>query len=183
MCEGYRGLTLRAVAAEADVYADSIRYYFGGKRGLVEAVSLNISHDLSVLLMESVKSIKDEHERVQAMADVGRRIAEDTRSYRAYWELLPEILSDSEWTKREAEDYEWCRKLYAHYTPRSAVDFDDLPDPERAHRLTSLMVAVVDGLALQKAMDPDRVDLPAVFALWAELLSPAVDETLGLRKG
>jgi AcrR family transcriptional regulator len=175
--DGFQGLTLRAVAAEANAYGDAIRYYFGGKRGLLEAVSLNVSHDLSVALMESVRSATDERERVQELADVGRRIAEDTTSYRLYWELLPHILAEPDWMAREAEDYEWVRRLYAHVTPPRPAAFADLTDPNRAHRLTSLMVAVVDGLALQKALDPEHVDLPAIFALWAELLAPAVDAT------
>lgn len=179
MRDGLKGLTLKSVAAEAGVYTDSIRYYFGSKNGLIEAVSLNVSHDLSIVLMESLVGIDDDSERTRAMANVGRRLAEDQASYRVYWELLPGIFADPEWTAREAEDYEWCRRLYAHYFPRRPAEFGELPDPERARTLTSIMVAVVDGLALQKAMDPNSVDLEVAFELFAEIVRPALEATLG----
>jgi len=177
--DGYKGLTLRSVAAEAGVYADSVRYYFGGKSGLVEAVALNLSHDLSLNTMESVRAIADEDERMRTIAEVNRRIAEDTDSYRVYWELLPHILADRRWMTREAEDYEWYRRLYAHFFPRRPAEFHDLPDPQRARNMASLMVAVGDGLALQKTLDPDGVDLPAIFALWGEIVRPALAQAFG----
>lgn len=177
--DGYKGLTLRAVAAEANVYGDSVRYYFGGKNGLVEAVALSLSHDLSLNTLASVRAIADEDERMRAIAEVNRRIAEDTDSYRVYWELFPHILADRRWMAREAEDYEWYRRLYAHFFPRRPAEFRDLPDPERARNMASLMVAVGDGLAVQKALDPDGVDLPAIFALWGEIVRPALAEAFG----
>ena len=97
---GYAGLTLRAVAAEADVYADSIRYYFGGKSGLLRAVALNLSHDLALSVVDSVGAIDDEGEPSRVVDEVNRPIAEDTDSYRVYWELLPHILADPEWRMR-----------------------------------------------------------------------------------
>ncbi len=178
--DGLKGLTLKSVAAESNVYADSIRYYFGGKSGLVEAVSLNLSHDLSLTLMESVRAI-DEDERMQAIAGINQRIAEDADSYRVYWELVPGILASPEWRAREAQDYEWYRRLYAHFFPRRPAEFKDLPNPERARNMTSLMVAVGDGLAFQKMLDPDHVDLEAIFALWCEVVRPVLADVFGTR--
>jgi hypothetical protein len=39
----------------------------------------------------------------------------------------------------------------------------------RLQGLASLIVAVIDGLALQVAVDPDGVDRDAVFALLADM--------------
>jgi AcrR family transcriptional regulator len=178
MREGANGVTFRAVADEAGVYADSIRYYFGGKKGLLEAVSLNASHDLSVVLMDSLSGARGGDERLRALADVMSRLAEDTSGYRVWWSLVPQILADPEWTAREAADYEWARRLYAQSFPRQPAEFEEFPDPQRARNLTALMVAVVDGLAFQKAIDPDSVDLEAIIALWTELLQPVLESTL-----
>jgi AcrR family transcriptional regulator len=177
--DGYSGLTLRSAAVEANVYADAIRYYFGGKKGLVEAVALSLSHDLTVMTLESVSDVDDEAERLRAMAQINHTIAEDLDDYRVYWELLPHILADPEWKVREAEDYEWYRRLYARLSPRRPAGFDALPDPERARDLASLLMAVGDGLALQKLLDPEHVDLSAIFALWDEIVTPVLEETFG----
>ncbi len=96
-----------------------------------------------------------------------------------YWELLPHILADPEWKAREAEDYEWYRRLYAHYFWPSPAEFSGLPESSRARNLATLMIAVGDGLALQKMLDPGNLDLAAVFALWAELVRPALSRLLG----
>ena len=179
--DGYAGLTLRTAAAEAGVYADSIRYYFGGKKGLVEAVALSLSHDLGLTALESIQAVADEDARLRSMTQVSRTIAEDQDSYRVYWEILPHILSDPEWTGREADDYEWYRRLYARFSPREPEGFQGLPDPERARNLASLLIAVGDGLALQKSLDPERVDLDAIYALWGEIVLPALLDTFGSR--
>lgn len=178
MRDGPDGVTLRAVADEAGVYADSVRYYFGGKQGLLKAVSLNISHDLTVALMRSLDAAESDEERLQALSDVIRSLAEDSDSYRVWWALVPQILADEQWMRREADDYEWCRRLYAHFVPRRPAEFGALPDPQRARNLTALIVAVVDGLAFQKAIDPENVDLEGIVALWCELLRPILKETL-----
>ncbi len=177
--DGYKGLTLRSVAAESEIYADSIRYYFGGKNGLIRAVALNLSHDLGLATLESVRAIENEDERMGVIAEVNRTIAEDAESYRVYWELLPHILADPDWKTREAEDYEWYRRLYAHYFWRRPAELSDLPESTRARNLATLMIAVGDGLALQKMLDPGNLDLAEVFALWAELVRPALSRLLG----
>jgi AcrR family transcriptional regulator len=172
--DGYAGLTLRAVAAEADVYADSIRYYFGGKSGLLRAVALNLSHDLALSVVDSVGAIDDEGEPSRVVAEVNKPIAEDTDSYRVYWELLPHILADPEWMVREAEDYEWYRRLYARAILRRPVEFGELPDPSRTRSIASVLIAVGDGLALQKMLDPHNVDLSEIFQVWADIVRPVL---------
>jgi AcrR family transcriptional regulator len=178
MRDGADGVTLRAVAEEAGVYADSIRYYFGGKQGLLKAVSLNISHDLTLALMSSLNAAEDESQRLSALSGVIRSLAEDSDSYRVWWALVPQILADEQWTRREADDYEWCRRLYAHFIPLRPAELGTPSDPQRARNLTALIVAVVDGLAFQKAIDPTNVDLDGIVSLWCELLTPALREAL-----
>ena len=181
--EGYAGLTLRSAAAEANVYADSIRYYFGGKKGLVEAIALSLSHDLGLTALESIAAVDDEDTRMRVMTQVSRTIAEDRDSYRVYWEILPHILADPEWTSREAEDYEWYRRLYTSFPLRDPAVSRSSPDLARARNLASLLIAVGDGLALQKSLDPEHVDLAAVFALWDEIVLPVLLDTFGSRRG
>ncbi len=41
---------------------------------------------------------------------------------------------------------------------------------ERLRRFASLMVAMTDGLAVQKLLDPAGVDLEPLFELWESML-------------
>ena len=49
---GLKSFTLTAVTAEAGVYADSIRYYFGGIGGVLETIVSSLSHATSIRAME-----------------------------------------------------------------------------------------------------------------------------------
>jgi AcrR family transcriptional regulator len=169
---------MKAVAAEAGLYADSIRYYFGSKRGLVEAVALDVSHDLSLQAMRQLGSIADTSERSRAVVDVGRQLAADTSAYRIFWELTPHILRDDQWRQRQASEYEWYRQLYPRYYPTSPMAFADLLDPTDARNLASLMIAVIDGMALQSSLDPNAVDLAGIFSLWQRIVAPHLETLL-----
>ena len=68
---GLKGFTLTAVAAEAGVYADSIRYYFGGIGGLLETIVSSLSHVTSFRALESLGAIDERGRRSQALAEAG----------------------------------------------------------------------------------------------------------------
>jgi hypothetical protein len=52
-------------------------------------------------------------------------------------------------------------------------DAGDAATDARLRLFASLMVAMTDGLAVQKLLDPDGVDLEVLFALWDEILQSA----------
>ena len=57
----------------------------------------------------------------------------------------------------------------------STLEVTGLPPAEAAHAerleaLASLIIAVIDGLSLQVAVDPDGVDRDAVFGLLADMV-------------
>lgn len=163
---GFLGLTVEAVAAESGEYRDSIRYYFGGKAGLVAAVIDSLTHDQSLEAMRKTRMLAPGESRVAVLVDGDLRMAEDTAAFRDFYEILPHALSDEELRARVADLYEWYRSLYVD-------SFDgELGEEQRQEigRYGALMVAVTDGLALQKALDPQRVDLEELFRLWSDML-------------
>jgi AcrR family transcriptional regulator len=176
---GLKGLTLTAVAAEADVYADSIRYYFGGMRGLLETVVFSLSHESSLRAMKSLGAIGDSSTRAHEIAEIGKTIAVEP-DYTIYWEVLPRILRDEKWRHRLAAEYEWYRELYLRDFPEHPAAFRPVPDTKRARQLASVMVAVIDGFALQKAVDPDNIDLDEAFQYWSAVIAPTLAATLAL---
>ena len=177
---GLKGFTLTAVAAEAGVYADSIRYYFGGIGGLLETIVSSLSHVTSFRALESLGAIDERGRRSQALAEAGLDVAEEEEQYRVFWEVVPRVLGDEVLRKRMAKEYEWYRELYLRDFPERPTELRQVPDQERARTLSSLMVAIIDGLALQKSLDPDHVDLGAAFAMWAEIVAPALERELAL---
>ncbi len=179
--DGLKRFTLTAVAKEAGIYADSIRYYFGGIGGVFETIVSTVSHATSVRSIESLLAIAERGRRAHAFAEAGRHIAEEEKEYRVFWEIVPRVIGDDVSRQRMAKEYEWYRELYLRDFPERPSELRHVRDRERARTLSSLMVAVIDGMALQKAIDPDHVDLEAVFAMWAEIVAPTLDTELALR--
>jgi hypothetical protein len=90
--------------------------------------------------------------------------------YQTIWEMLPHILRSRQLKGRVAKLYDLHRR---HYDEVFAGNGEEL-DPKTLRSYASLLIAVLDGLAIQKALDPEGVDIEAIFALWAEILSASV---------
>jgi AcrR family transcriptional regulator len=164
--DGFEALTVEAVAAEAGAYRDSVRYYFGSKAAFVAAVVDALAHDQSLAAVAETRTLPDGAQRARSLVAADRKLVDDRDSFRDFFALLPHVLRDEELRGRVAALYDWYRDLYA----AALGDAAGGADAERLRRLASLMVAMSDGLAVQKLLDPDDVDLEALFALWADLL-------------
>ncbi len=164
--DGFDKLSFEAIAAEAGVYTSAIRYYFGSKSGLVEALVDVSTHDASLRVYERSRSESSRQMRVR------RAVLESidlTRPgvYQTTWEMLPHILRSKSLRSRVARLYDLHRR---HYDEVFAGPDGEL-DPEAVRSYASLLIAVLDGIAMQKALDPAGVDAEAIFALWADILT------------
>jgi AcrR family transcriptional regulator len=163
---GYEALTVEAVAAEAGAYRDSVRYYFGSKAAFIAAVVESLAHDQSLNAHTETRALPAGDQRVHSMVASDRRLVDDRDGFRDFFALFPHVLLDDDLRLRVAALYDWYRDLYVDGIDDSAAAHD----PERLRRLASLMVAMTDGLAVQKLLDPVGVDLESLFALWEEIL-------------
>jgi AcrR family transcriptional regulator len=166
---GYQALTVEAVAAEAGAYRDSVRYYFGSKAAFVVAVVDSLSHDQSLGAVAESEAAQGGDARVHGLVAGDRRLVDDRAAFRDFFAILPHVVLDEELRERVAALYEWYRDLYVE-------GFGDATpaDAERLRRLASLMVAMTDGLAVQKLLDPDGVELEPLFELWEGMLRRAL---------
>ena len=171
---GYEALTVEAVAAEAGAYRDSVRYYFGSKAAFVAAVVDSLSHDQSLSAVTETQAVRGGDERVHGLVAADRRLVDDRAAFADFFALLPHVVLEEELRERVAALYEWYRDLYVE----GLGDASPIEEPQ-LRRVASLMVAMTDGLAVQKLLDPDGVDLQPLFELWEsmlrETLLPAAD--------
>lgn len=163
---GFEALTVEAVAAEAGAYRDAVRYYFGDKAAFVATVVDSLAHDQTVDAFEKTRELPSGAARVHALVDGDRELAEDTASFRDFFTIVPHALRDEELRPRVAALYDWYRDLYV----RALADGVEGEVRASLYEHAHLMSAVTDGLALQKALDPDRVDLERLFGLWERML-------------
>jgi AcrR family transcriptional regulator len=166
---GYQALTVEAVAAEAGAYRDSVRYYFGGKAAFIAAVVDSLAHDQSLGAVAESETAEGGGERVHGLIAGDRRLVADRAAFRDFFAILPHVVLDDELRDRVAALYDWYRDLYMEGLGGATT-----VEQEQLRRFASLMVAMTDGLAVQKLLDPDGVELEPLFELWESMLRAAL---------
>ena len=180
---GFEGLTIEAVANQANVSRTLIPYHFGSRAGLVEILIDSLFHDLAVDIWrlrsrggsgesgssESGGGPGSASGRLSGYLELIRREGHDVPGQRDFFELMVLALRDPVLSRRVAE-------LYAEYRD---LDLDmagvaaDGGSAWRRPAVGAVLQAIADGLALQAALDP-AFDLDAAVAAAAELLRPAL---------
>jgi AcrR family transcriptional regulator len=147
-----------------------IAYYFGNKAGLVAAVLDSVIHDEYVASLNRMKHVDPARRRHQLIEEIGR-MAGSTDEFRVFFEMLPHILRDDVLRARVAQLYGWYWTVKLRWLGAADGEFDD-PD---LLGLTQLLSAVIDGLAVQAAIDP-AIDLANPLRVLADMLqdSPAL---------
>jgi AcrR family transcriptional regulator len=167
---GFEGLTVEAVANQANVSRTLIPYHFGSRAGLVEVLIDSLFHDLAVdiwHLRETGAPGRDLHSYLELV----RREGHDVPGQRDFFELMVLALRDPVLSKRVAD-------LFAEYRELD-LDIAGIPAgeaaPWRDPAVGAVLQAIADGLALQAALDPE-FDLDAAVAVAGRLLGPALAE-------
>jgi AcrR family transcriptional regulator len=164
--KGYSGLTMQAVEKEAGVNRALVHYYFGSKAGLLEAVVAGLFEDPAFGYSDDVMSAPAGAERARALLEWLRRISADRRSGRLLYELLPHVLRSQKLRRRAAELYAAYRRFDGECLAPGATLGAELRED-----LGALSVAIVEGLGVQSAVDPDGFARDRAFALWEEVIT------------
>ena len=163
--DGFARLTFDAIAAESGETASLIRYHFGSKAGLIEALLDSVVHQGSADLLDTLRAAGPGDERRRALLDVHRRWIADPDEYRTYYAILSHALFEEGLRDKYRDLFKWYEQLESW-----ALADDESAVARRAvEPLATLMVAVTDGLGLQKQADPD-FDAAPVFDVLQEML-------------
>ena len=165
---GYEALTVEAVAADAGAYRDAVRYYFGSKAAFIAAMVDSLAHDQMLNAAAETERLPAGEQRVHSLVAHDRKLLDDRDSFRDFFALLPHVLADDELHERVASLYTWYRDVYAHLMGGEAAQ------QQRLHQYASLMVAMIDGLAVQALLDSAGVDAGALLTLWEQMLHQAL---------
>ncbi|MGA2529599.1 MAG: TetR/AcrR family transcriptional regulator [Acidimicrobiales bacterium] len=163
--DGFTALTLSAIAEEAEESKASIGYHFGNKDGLVAALVDSLTHDANRALIQECSSLPAGPARMQALLEGESRIVADGSSFQAFFEVLPYALRDPSLRRRVAALYDGYRETVL----RCISDTDPASGPE-LRSFCALMIAIVDGLAIQYCLDPEGADAASVIRQWGRLV-------------
>jgi AcrR family transcriptional regulator len=164
--EGFGALTLNSVSAASGENKAMIAYYFGNKAGLVAAVLDSVIHDEYIASQDRMKDV-DPRRRTQRLVEEMRRMDAAAEEFRVFFELLPHALRDETLRRRIALLYTWYWRVKLEWLgvtdPSGALE-----DPELLG-LAQILSAVIDGLAIQAAIDPE-LDLANPYRIFHKML-------------
>jgi len=174
---GLEGLTIEAVANEANVSRTLIPYHFGSRAGLVAILFDSLFHDLAV----SVYGLAGPGGSLPTFLDWIKREADDVQSQHDFFELIVSALREPDLARRIAALYDDYRELVLEMTGVSEpAESDEAAlrpvSDERRRELAaigSVLVAIEDGIGLQAALDPS-FDVDGALAMVETMIGDAL---------
>jgi len=159
---GYAELTITAISQVSGVNRALVSYYFGGKAGLLSALVETLFMNPDVGYVEEIRSTRAGEDRASALLDWQRRVSENDRTNRMLCELLPHALRDPEVRARFAEEYRIYREVDGDCLKGAPRELSD----DELEALAAVSIAVVEGLGIQRALDPERFDHERAWRMW-----------------
>ncbi len=166
---GFSALTFEAIAQESGENRSSIRYHFGSKAGLVRALIDSHTYDACQRLIAETESEDLADQRIRLLVSGIRRMTEDTESFRSFFELLPHVIRSDALRERVVNQYAWYRALNFQW-----LGVEQETASRQLRGLAMLMVAAIDGLAIQSLLDPDDPDLEPAFELVEQIINTTI---------
>jgi AcrR family transcriptional regulator len=173
VAKGFAGLTLRAIAQESGENSAMVQYYFGNKEGLVKAMIDSVFRDDQRDAAAAMSTVTSD-DRLPRFVD-GLRTISSSRSFRVFFDVLPYALRNEGLRSRMARAYDWYRHIKLDWL---RANDQALPSEQPALLgLAELMTAVVDGLAIQEAID-DGFDMRRPYAVLEFMLQRSLPDLL-----
>jgi AcrR family transcriptional regulator len=173
VAKGFSGLTLRAIAKESGENSAMVQYYFGNKEGLVKAMIDSVFRDDQEDAAAAMSTVTGD-DRLPRFVDGLRKIS-SSRSFRVFFDVLPYALRNEGLRGRMSRAYDWYRRIKIDWL--RAQDQASPSERQAMLGLAELMTAVVDGLAIQEAID-DEFDMRRPYAVLEFMLQRSLPDLL-----
>lgn len=145
--DGYAGLTIAKVAVRAGESKPLVAYHFGSKRGLVAAAGREVAEMITTAVLDAVEGADSVEKVVRGVVvGVDRVLDQDERLARLYFDLAAVSVVDPEIRRTIARVNEGWREVLTDLLTGA----EDGPTPARARVLTLMVIAGVQGLALER---------------------------------
>jgi AcrR family transcriptional regulator len=157
--DGYAGLTMKRVAAEAAVSQGILHYYFRDKAAMLAAAARRVTVDLDRRVAAESRRARDARGRLRAVIRACLRTAVDNRDF---WTVFIEFWGEAFHERRLAavnrQAYARARRHIGAGLARGVAtgEFRRIDVKEAA----ALVLAVLDGLSLQVTFDRGLMTLP-----------------------
>jgi AcrR family transcriptional regulator len=157
--DGYAGLTMKRVAAEAEVSQGILHYYFRDKAAMLAAAALRVTADLDRRVAAETRGARDARGRLRAVIRACLRTAvEDRGFWTVFIEFWGEAFHDRRLAAVNRRAYARARRLIGEGLAQGMAlgQFRPVALEEAA----AVTLALLDGLALQLTFDRGLMTLP-----------------------
>ena len=178
--KGFSGLTLKAIAEESGENSAMVQYYFGNKAGLVAAIIDSQFLDELAGVSAAMDTVIGD-DLLPKFVDSLRPISA-WPSFRVFFDVLPYTLRHEEYKERMAAIYDFYRQVKLQWLHAESLELDTQVHHDALLGFAALIVAIVDGLAIQKAIDQD-FDLSRPYDVLEVLLAEGLPKLLGTDLG
>jgi AcrR family transcriptional regulator len=163
--DGYAGVTLQRVAAEAGEHKSLVLYHFGSKAALLTMLVDSLWHDLDVELFHSLEDLPERSERrILALIDSQRRLGHLTTQQQMYMDLFPGLTRRADTRRHLADLNRSYRDLHRRFLSPTGLDEGELS------ALASLVLAIGDGMAVCLLLRPDDIADVQVYRLLEDMV-------------
>jgi len=173
---GYEAVTLEAVALEAGEDRATITRHFGSKAGLINALFDDLGDDIYDDIVARAEAVPAGERRRHVFIRSLGELAVDRQLTLGMFELVPHVLRDPVLRERFATLYVMYRELMLEQTGigERLTALHAYEDRRDVAALPALVMAVIDGMSFQQALDPAAVDVKRVFALLDAFVSSVI---------
>lgn len=162
--DGLPGLTMKALAKESGFHQGSLHYYFPNKRAILEGAVDRVMRALHQRVAAKTGDARDPRQRLRAIIKACLGTAEEQSEF---WTVLMQFWSamvyDGHFRSTNAAQYASLRRLIGRIVRAGIHSGDFRPvTPERAG---AVILALVDGLSLQRDFDRKALSFPEAVRL------------------
>jgi AcrR family transcriptional regulator len=162
--DGYAGLTMKRVAAEAAVSQGILHYYFRDKAAMLAAAALRVTADLDRRVAVEARGARDARTRLRAVIRACLETAVESRDFwTVFIEFWGEALHHHHLARVNRQAYARARRLIGSALARGRAEGDvRRVDVEEA---AAVVLGLLDGLSLQLTFEPGLMTLPRAARL------------------
>jgi AcrR family transcriptional regulator len=169
LADGYAGMTNAKVALRAGENKALISYHFGSKHGLVAAAASELGESITEAVLAGLSDARTVPEILEGIVDaIWRLMARDERIARLYFDLNAVSVVEDEVRGALREVKQRWREVLAGLLADAGVD------PVRIGAATVLVIAGVEGLALERIERGETADLIEARRLFLDSTAAAL---------
>ena len=164
---GYSELTMTAISQVSGVNRALVSYYFGGKAGLLAALVDTLFQDPEVGLVEEIRATATDAERTDRLPGLA---APGLRAPTGPTGCSTSSCRTRCATRRCGRGSPRSTVCTAPSTPACLGGAPRELSEQELEALAAVSIAVVEGLGIQRALDPDGFDHEAAWRAWRDVV-------------